>query len=88
LPILAGATGPYNLTEVERNLKKKKMPEAISLYQQYLPKLRLEIAALPSRATVISMAGAIAEKDVRYSLRQLRAVQSILLQATRRTLST
>ena len=63
LPILAGATGRYNLIEVERNLKKK-MPEAMPLYQKYLPRLRLEIVALPSRSTVISIAGAIAEKDV------------------------
>ena len=62
LPILAGATGRYNLTEVERNLRKK-MPEAMPLYQKYLPKLRLEIVEMPSQATVISMAGAIAEKD-------------------------
>lgn len=63
LPMLAGATGRYNLIEVERNLKKK-MPEAMPLYQKYLPMLRLEIVEMPSRATVISMAGAIAEKDV------------------------
>lgn len=63
LPILAGATGRYNLIEVERNLKKK-MPEAMPLYQKYLPKLRLEIVEMPPQATVISMAGAIAEKDV------------------------
>ena len=63
LPMLAGATGRYNLMEVERNLKKK-MPEAMPLYQKYLPRLRLEIVEMPSRATVISMAGAIAEKDV------------------------
>lgn len=63
LPMLAGATGRYNLIEVERNLKKK-MPEAMPLYQKYLPRLRLEIVEIPSRATVISMAGAIAEKDV------------------------
>jgi predicted nucleic acid-binding protein len=63
LPILAGATGRYNLIEVERNLKKK-MPEAMPLYQKYLPRLRFEIVEMPSRTTVISMAGAIAEKDV------------------------
>ena len=62
LPILAGATGRYNLIEVERNLKKK-MPDTMPLYKKYLPKLRLEIVALPSRATVKSMTGAIAEKD-------------------------
>jgi len=63
LPILAGATGRYNLMEVERNLKKK-MPAAIPLYREYLPRLGLEIVALPSRETVKSMTGVIAEKDI------------------------
>ena len=63
LPILAGATGRYNLMEVERNLKKK-MPAAIPLYREYLPRLGLEIVALPSRETVKSMPGVIAEKDI------------------------
>jgi hypothetical protein len=63
LPILAGATGRYNLMEVERNLKKK-MPAAIPLYREYLPGLGLEIVALPSRETVKSMTGVIAEKDI------------------------
>ena len=40
------------------------MPQALPIYQMYLPKLRLEIVALPSRETVISMAGTIAEKDI------------------------
>lgn len=63
LPMLEGATGQYNLMEVERNLKKK-MPQALPVYQTYLPKLRLEIVALPSKETIMSMAGAIAEKDI------------------------
>ncbi|MGA2959244.1 MAG: PIN domain-containing protein [Thermodesulfobacteriota bacterium] len=63
LPVLAGATGRYNLMEVERNLKKK-MPEALQLYHNYLPRLGLEVVALPGRETVRSMARAIAEKDV------------------------
>jgi len=63
LPILAGATGRYNLMEVERNLKKK-MPAAIPLYREYLPRLGLQIVALPSRETVKSMTGVIAEKDI------------------------
>ena len=63
LPVLAGATGRYNLMEVERNLKIK-MPEALSLYHDYLPRLGLEVVALPARDTVRSMAGDIAEKDI------------------------
>jgi predicted nucleic acid-binding protein len=62
LPVLVGATGRYNLMEVERNLKKK-MPEALPLYHSYLPKLGLEVVALPTQDTVRSMAGVIAEKD-------------------------
>jgi predicted nucleic acid-binding protein len=63
LPILSGATGRYNVMEVERNLKKK-MPEALPLYHKYLPKLGLEVVELPSRETVTKMAGAIADKDI------------------------
>ncbi len=63
LPILAGATGRYNLMEVERNLKKR-MPSAMPLYHEYLPKLGLEVVALPSQETIRSMAGIIAEKDI------------------------
>jgi predicted nucleic acid-binding protein len=61
--MLMGSTGRYNLLEVEGNLKKK-MPAAIPLYHKYLPKLGLEIVALPSRETVKSMSGMIAEKDI------------------------
>jgi len=63
LPFLAGATGRYNLMEVERNLKKK-MPAAIPVYREYLPRLDLEIVALPSRETVRNLTGVIAEKDI------------------------
>lgn len=63
LPILKGATGQYNLMEVERNLEKK-MPQALPIYKVYLPKLRLEIVGLPSRETIMSMTGTIAEKDI------------------------
>ena len=63
LPMLAGATGRYNLMEVERNLKKR-MPAAMPLYHEYLPKLGLEVVALPSQETVRSLVGVIAEKDI------------------------
>ena len=63
LPILAGATGRYNLMEVERNLKKR-MPAAMPVYHEYLPRLGLEVVALPSQETVRSLAGVIAEKDI------------------------
>ena len=63
LPMLTGSTGRYNFLEVERNLKKK-MPQALPLYHKYLPKLGLEVVALPSKEQIKTMARAIAEKDV------------------------
>src|SRR3974390_3455539 len=63
LPILAGATGQYNLMEVERNLKKK-MPKARPLYHKYLAKLGLEIVALPTGEAVRALRGVITEKDL------------------------
>ncbi len=63
LPMLIGATGRYNLLEVERNLKKK-MPQALPLYHKYLPKLGLEVVALPSQEQIKIMTGATAEKDI------------------------
>src|SRR5271169_3508892 len=63
LPMLTGSTGRYNLLEVERNLKKK-MPQALPLYHKYLPKLGLEVVALPSQETIKTMTGATAEKDI------------------------
>jgi len=49
--------------EIERNLKKK-MPAAIPVYHKYLPKLKLEIVALPSIEAIRRMADVIAEKDI------------------------
>ncbi|MBI5101943.1 MAG: PIN domain-containing protein [Nitrospirae bacterium] len=63
LPMLAGATGRYNILEVERNLKKK-MPQAVPIYNRYLTMLGLEIVALPSTETVAAMTGVIADKDI------------------------
>ncbi len=63
LPMLSAATGRYNIMEIERNLKKK-MPAAIPVYHKYLPKLKLEIVALPSIEAIRRMADVIAEKDI------------------------
>ena len=47
LPFVVGATGRYNMIEIERNLKRK-MPKALPIYQKYLSDLYLEIIPLPS----------------------------------------
>jgi predicted nucleic acid-binding protein len=63
LPFLIGSTGRYNLTEIERNLKKKK-PDLLSVYKIYLPKLNLKIIPLPRIEEVRGFSGRIAEKDI------------------------
>jgi predicted nucleic acid-binding protein len=47
LPVLAGLTGRFDLLEIERNIGKK-LSGALSIWREYVPKLRLEIIPLPS----------------------------------------
>jgi predicted nucleic acid-binding protein len=63
LPSIVGVTGRYNVIEIERNLKRK-MPEAIPIYQKYLPDLHLEIIQLPSKEDIRKYQGVITDKDV------------------------
>ncbi|MEW6003184.1 MAG: PIN domain-containing protein [Nitrospirota bacterium] len=62
LPVLVGITGQYNIIEIERNIKKK-MPEVLSLYNEYFPKLNLEIIPLPPLEKIRDLSGHIADKD-------------------------
>jgi predicted nucleic acid-binding protein len=62
LPGVIGLTGRYNLIEIERNIKKK-APAVLPVYNEYLPKLHLEIVPLPSAAEISIYSGIIAEKD-------------------------
>lgn len=63
LPFFTGITGKYNIIEIERNLTKK-FPAAIPIYKEYIPKLNLEIAPLPSPEEVKRLSGHTAGKDV------------------------
>ncbi|MGQ9570411.1 MAG: PIN domain-containing protein [Thermodesulfovibrionales bacterium] len=63
LPVLIGVTGQYNIIEIERNIKKK-MPEVLSLYNEYLPKLNLKIIPLPSLEKIKDLSGHISDKDI------------------------
>jgi predicted nucleic acid-binding protein len=63
LPVLQGATGKYNILEIERNLARK-MPNLVPIYRKYLPLLDLEIVPLPSPETIEAMAGQSADKDI------------------------
>ena len=62
LPVLVGVTGHCNIIEIKRNIKKK-MPEVLSLYNEYLPKLNLEIIPLPSLEKIRDLSGHISDKD-------------------------
>ncbi len=63
LPVLTGATGEYNLIEIERNLTKK-MPDVLPVYRKYLPSLNLEVIPLPSSGEINDLAGATSDKDI------------------------
>jgi predicted nucleic acid-binding protein len=63
LPFIVGATGKYNIIEIERNLKRK-MPNAFPLYQKYIPNLDLEIIPLPSKKEIETYLGYTSDKDV------------------------
>jgi len=63
LPFIRGATGRYNIIEIERNLKRK-MPQAIPTYKKYLPELNLEVISIPSEKEIQKYRGHIAHKDV------------------------
>ncbi|NVO00729.1 MAG: PIN domain-containing protein [Geobacteraceae bacterium] len=63
LPNLRGLTGRYNLIEVERNLQRK-LPLALPVFQNYFPRLNLEIVPLPAPVELEPWAGVTAEKDI------------------------
>ena len=46
LPLLSGATGEYNIVEIERNLLKK-MPDVLPVYRRYLKYLTLRLSPCP-----------------------------------------
>jgi predicted nucleic acid-binding protein len=63
LPVLTGATGKYNLIEIERNLAKK-MPDVLPIYRKYLPLLNIEVIPLPSPGELDKLSGATSDKDI------------------------
>lgn len=62
LPGLVAVTGRYNIIEIERNLRKK-APKALPVYDEYFPKLRIEIVSLPAPSEVARHSGIVADKD-------------------------
>jgi predicted nucleic acid-binding protein len=59
LPNLHGVTGAYNMMEIER-----KLPAALPVFQEYLPRLNLETVPLPKYEELEPWFGITADKDV------------------------
>ena len=78
LPFLIGATGRYNLTEIERNLKNK-MPALFPLYKTYLPRLNLKIIPLPRPQDLRGFSGQIAKKDIPVLISAMRSRADFLV---------
>ena len=78
LPFLIGATGRYNLTEIERNLKNK-MPALLPLYKTYLPRLNLKAIPLPRPEDLRELSGQIAEKDMPVLISAMRSRADFLV---------
>ena len=78
LPFLIGATGRYNLTEIERNLKNK-MPALLPLYKTYLPRLNLKVIPLPRPEDLRDFSGQIAEKDIPVLISAVRSRADFLV---------
>lgn len=63
LPMLAGATGEYNIIEIERSLSNK-MPDVMPVYRKYLRILNLDVIPLPSARDIKKLSGQITDKDI------------------------
>jgi predicted nucleic acid-binding protein len=63
LPILQGVTGRYNLGEIERNIARR-LPEALPVFSEYLPKLDLEIVPVPFPEELEPFRGMVEGKDL------------------------
>jgi uncharacterized protein len=63
LPNQRGVTGAFNMTEIERNLARK-LPAALPVFQEYFPRLNLEIIPLPAYEALVPWFGITADKDV------------------------
>jgi putative PIN family toxin of toxin-antitoxin system len=63
LPMLQGVTGRYNLTEIERNIARR-LPEALSVFNEYLPRLDLVFVPVPFVEETESFRGAVDDNDL------------------------
>lgn len=62
VPLLQGMTGRYNLEEIERNLKRR-FPQLVAVYHDYLPRLRLEVIPIPPYKDIKPLLNKMSAKD-------------------------
>ncbi len=62
VPLLKGMTGRYNLDEIERNLAKR-FPAILPVYQEYLPRMKLEIIDIPPFEAIKTLLEQMSPKD-------------------------
>lgn len=62
VPLLKGLTGQYNLDEIERNLRNR-FPALLTVYQEFLPRMNLEIIAVPPYETIRHLLKKMSPKD-------------------------
>jgi putative PIN family toxin of toxin-antitoxin system len=78
LPGIIGITGEYNLVEVERNLTRK-LPKALPVYLEYVPKLSLSVIPLPTVEELTEYFGAINDKDLPVLLSAIKGCADFLI---------
>ena len=69
--------------EIERVLKKK-IPQGLDVYQQYLPQLRLRIIPLPRAQEIKALSGTIADKDAPVLASAIKGKADILVTRDKR----
>jgi predicted nucleic acid-binding protein len=63
LPSIQGVTGRFNLTEIERNIARR-LPEALPVFNEYLPKIDFDIVPVPFPDELKPYAGIVEDKDL------------------------
>jgi predicted nucleic acid-binding protein len=83
LPFLFGSTGQYNLTEIERNLKKR-IPGIMLVYKEYLPRLNLTVMPMPKPEELREFFGKITDKDIPVVVSAIKGKADFLITGDRR----
>ncbi|MBI5816204.1 MAG: PIN domain-containing protein [Nitrospinae bacterium] len=87
LPFLAGFTGEYNLIEIERNIHRK-IPAALPVYREYLPRMNLDVVPLPSAEQVKKAKWKMPAKDIPVALSAVNGKADYLVTGDKKDFTT